>query len=696
VTQSRSNSLITPRVPSISEPQLDAYTYVAGSLAGSNITAAWQISSGAGASVALIDDGFTPSEIADFDTAQSISFAGGAATDLSEPAGAYHGTTTSGLIGASGSLGPMGLAPNAAIIGVKVTFGSVSFAPLVQALGYAASVADVVNNSWGFTGYGIGSYQDPSFAGWYATLQQAVGADRGGLGAVIVFAAGNDRSDADDLALQPIPADPEAIAVAATNADGSVANFSDPGAALLVAALGVGVAVPVPPGLGSYAYGSGTSYSAPTVAAIAAMMLAVNPLLGWRDVQQILASSAYMPAAAASGFTVNGAATWNGGGMHFSDDLGFGVVDAKVAVELARVWTEQSDSANEATATATQTAPFALPVDAAASSLLGFTAPITIQHVQVSFSDTDIPVAATELVLYSPDGTRSVLMDQPGDVGGQDQTGGMDLNGTTITSNAFWGETAAGTWTLQAIDSGGTVVGTMTGWSLTVEGDLSPATPLIFTPEFPALAAADPARTDIATGGATTLDLIALPGSTTLNLNGGAGTIDGIPVTLGRGLTDANAAGSTGVVILTAASSGSRITGGDYQTTVYGDGGDDTVIAGLGVTTIVAGHDPKMTFVAGSGRSVAFSGSGQLDLYLGSGYDRLSIYEGNGGDDILSGFLPGTDVIELYNYASGAAATALQNQTSDGASGTLLRFSDGTQVDLLGISHATSSFFVAA
>ena len=37
--------------------------------------------------------------------------------------------------------------------------------------------------------------------------------------------------------------------------------------------------------------------------------------------------------------------------MHFSEDLGFGVVDANVAVNLARAWTEHSTSANQASTT---------------------------------------------------------------------------------------------------------------------------------------------------------------------------------------------------------------------------------------------------------------------------------------------------------------------------------------------------------
>ena len=61
-----------------------------------------------------------------------------------------------------------------------------------------------------------------------------------------------------------------------------------------------------------------------------------------------------MPAAAdhplheSSPWQINGATDWNGGGLHFSRDYGFGLVDALAAVRLSETWTEQKTSANEA------------------------------------------------------------------------------------------------------------------------------------------------------------------------------------------------------------------------------------------------------------------------------------------------------------------------------------------------------------
>ena len=198
-------------------------------------------------------------------------------------------------------------------------------------------------------------------------MQKAVNSGRSDMGSVIVFAAGDGRAQANDLALQPIPADPRVIAVAASDADGQVASYSTGGAALLVAAVGDNVAVPMPAGQAP-GYVSGTSYAAASVSAIVGMMLSANPNLGWRDVQEILADSAYMPAPSAASFTFNGATFWNGGGMHFSDALGFGVVDANVAVNLARAWPTQnwSDSSNLVTTTVTQSTATTVGINATA------------------------------------------------------------------------------------------------------------------------------------------------------------------------------------------------------------------------------------------------------------------------------------------------------------------------------------------
>jgi subtilisin family serine protease len=696
------------------EDQLDGYTYTATTVYGSNVQEAWRYSTGRGTSVALIDDGFdhaTTALYGDFSNTLSRSFAGGSSywfghgssSNIGEPAGGYHGTTTSGEIGDSGVTGlPVGIAPNAEIIGVKVSFGDVSFSTFVEALQYASAVGDVINNSWAFDGYGVGEPTDRDFASWYSALNAAVQYGRRGLGDIVVFAGGNDRADANTVALQPITANPEVIAVAGSDPDGLVAAYSNPGPGLLVAAISDDVAVPLPGG-DSYGFGYGTSYAAPAVSSIASLMLSVNPRLGWRDVQEILADSAYAPPPSAAGFTTNGATDWNGGGMQFSEDLGFGVVDANVAVNLARAWTEQSTSANQTARTVTDSKSVSIAPDATVSPTLTVTADIRIQQIEVTITDTNLLAAYSELILISPNGTQSVLLDDAGLVGGTDLTGGLDLTGSVIDDNAFWGETSTGTWTLRVQNTGGSTA-VLQDWSLTLLGDKAAtvATPLVFTPEFSTLAAADPARTVISPGDATTIDLIALPGTTAINLNATTGIIDGVAVTLQPGLVNANADGSTGSVTLVGLQTGgSELTGGDGPTTITGYG-LDTINGGLGATTINTGAGGSLvtlsslaaaatqdTIISGGGDTI-WAGSGTVTIadtgskgdrifdqsatltfingsgasVLNAGSGRVSVQAGVGGGVYYAGsaegsqLTAGTGKVVFYGGASGDVLTA--------------------------------------
>jgi subtilisin-like proprotein convertase family protein len=689
----------------IPEVQLDSYAYPTGAPAsgatyGANVVSAWRQATGAGVTVALIDSGFDASVLTHF-SAASRSFAADGSSGLAPPDGTYHGIATSGVVGAPGTdNGPIGVAPNAIIEGLKVTFGDFDVSPFsayVDALRYGAGEggAEVINNSWGIGGYGMVAPDSPYYAPWFAALQQAVDGGRGRLGSVVVFAAGNDRAAGADIGLQAVTSDPRVIAVAGTTAAGVVTDFSNRGAGLLTSAIGLDVLAPEPgrDSADGYYIMYGTSFAAPQVSAVAALMLEVNPTLGWRDVQAIIAASSYAPPPSEAGFTTNGAGTWNGGGMHFSNDLGFGVLDANVAVNLARAWTAQSTDANLLRATITQSADWTVGGYGTADSRLSVGGGTRVEHVQVTLSDSGLLAAYSTLVLISPEGTRSILNDQTGLVGGADRTGGLDLSGYSITSNAFWGELAQGSWTLEATNHTGQTA-TISGWSLTLWGDApgSAAPALIYTPEFARLAAADPGRAivDPLGLGVTTIDLIALPGATKLDLNGGYGQIDGVGVTLKSGLSDLNAAGSTGALTVTTAASGSDIVAGDGTTTIHGGGGADTITAGQGAISVFMGSDTSMTFIGSSAAATIEAGRGSLIMIGGSGAETVNIAKaaGSAASRLVENFSPadgaGSDRIVFSGFTQSELNAALAGEQSDGAGGYILSLSDSSSLHVTG------------
>ena len=188
-----------------------------------------------------------------------------------------HGTMVASFITANTNnhQGLAGLAPETRLLAFKAldASGGGSHFDVARAIVAAANAgARVINLSLG----GLVSTRITQIAADYAHAR----------GAVVVAASGNDGT------YQPnFPAAGRgAIAVGATDRQDEVALFSQRGAHVAVVAPGSGV-------LGANRAGeqtvaSGTSFSAPIVSGVVALMLAVNPSLTAADVQLILEGTA--------------------------------------------------------------------------------------------------------------------------------------------------------------------------------------------------------------------------------------------------------------------------------------------------------------------------------------------------------------------------------------------------------------------
>jgi len=192
-----------------------------------------------------------------------------------EPADA-HGTAIAGAIIAHGRL--IGTAPAARILAIRAfsTAGPDAEATtmtVVRSIEYAiAQGARVINMS--FAGA-----RDPVIGRSLAQARRK--------GIILVAAAGN--AGADSPPLYPA-ADPNVIAVSATDVDDHLLDVANRGRQIAVAAPGVDVLLPAPGG--RYQIATGTSFAAAHVAGIAALMLAKNPQLGPEQVRAILATTA--------------------------------------------------------------------------------------------------------------------------------------------------------------------------------------------------------------------------------------------------------------------------------------------------------------------------------------------------------------------------------------------------------------------
>ncbi|MFH8726862.1 type VII secretion-associated serine protease mycosin [Streptomyces termitum] len=179
-----------------------------------------------------------------------------------------HGTRVSGIIAARPAKGTgfVGLAPDAVIIPIQQNDadGNGTAATLATAIRHAiAKKADVINIS-----------QDTADAVAPApALREAVEAALAE-GIVVVASAGNDGMDGSDKKTYPASYD-GVLAVAASDRNNERAAFSQTGEFVGVAAPGVDMVSTVP--LGGHCADNGTSFSAPYVAGLAALIKAKHP-----------------------------------------------------------------------------------------------------------------------------------------------------------------------------------------------------------------------------------------------------------------------------------------------------------------------------------------------------------------------------------------------------------------------------------
>jgi subtilisin family serine protease len=187
-----------------------------------------------------------------------------------------HGTAIAGAIIAHGRL--VGAAPAARILAIRAftTVGPDAEATtmtVVRSIEYAmAQGARVINMS--FAGA-----RDPVIGRSLAQARRK--------GIVLVAAAGN--AGPDSAPLYPA-ADPNVIAVSATDVDDHLLDVSNRGRQIALAAPGVDVLLPAPGA--RYQIATGTSFAAAHVAGIAALMIAKNPQLAPEQVRHILAATA--------------------------------------------------------------------------------------------------------------------------------------------------------------------------------------------------------------------------------------------------------------------------------------------------------------------------------------------------------------------------------------------------------------------
>lgn len=619
------------------EWHLDGYLTLGGNPFGANVDLISTEYSGAGVRVGLIDEGFDithPDLAGRFDLQDSYDPRDGAVTSIRPDSSLnVHGTWVAGVLGAGGDddFGMIGVAADATLVGYYARFGLGGSlrAEMADLLARQVNV-DVSNNSWGYTTQFADNFLDPSWGSVKDALHFGVTEGRDGLGTIYVFAAGNDRQympnslsyDGDNTNYHNLTNSRSEITVAASTADGHIAPFSTPGASVLVTAPGVAVLSTMPvhgDPADAFGFVSGTSFATPIVSGVVAMMLEANPHLGYRDVQEILATSARVIDPESSSWVTNGATNWNGSGHEVSHDFGFGLVDAHAAVRLAETWTTQHTAANESVISlAGDVGGKGTLVDFQPQSYTVLVSPdhqdFSLQWVEVDVAFQHSHIGDLQIHLISPTGTDSLLLDQPGD--GTNARSDLQF---TLSTNHDWGESAAGTWTLVVEDAGSGGTGALTSFALRFYGDEEGSnTTYYYTDDFATLSGDRETLTDAS--GNDTINAAAVTSDLAIDLTPGAtSTIAGRPILITPETVIENVYGGDG---------NDALIGNDADNLLAGGHGDDTLVGGVGADTLNGGPGAD-SMIGGSGN----------DTYVVDNVGDMVVEKANEGIDTVVAFI---------------------------------------------------------
>ncbi|MEX1099882.1 MAG: S8 family serine peptidase, partial [Bacteriovoracaceae bacterium] len=265
---------------------------------------------------------------------------------------------------------------------------------------------------------------------------------------------------------------------------------------------------------------NGTSASAPIVSGVIALMLEQNPNLGWRDVKHILASTAKKVDAFTnawpyrqhpsnylgncnsynlSGHVYEQGWVQNSTGISFNNYYGFGAVDADAAVKMAQDPSTNARGDWLPMPAMVETNPYFVDTDFSSGTLdktipdadpdgvtdiisvgvnenIPVTSSFVVESVQVKVSVTHDFSGEVGVELVSPSDTKSILLNINNSFlnpkcDENDNNCRIDKNlNITLTSHAFYGESAIGDWTLKVIDGMDQDEGKLTGWKLNILG----------------------------------------------------------------------------------------------------------------------------------------------------------------------------------------------------------------------------------
>lgn len=282
-----------------------------------NAPQAWDVTKGTGVTIAILDTGVNDTHE---DLAANMVPGWNVVINNTDTRDLWgHGTAVAGTAAATGNnaLGIAGIAYNANIMPLQITSTSSAWAyssDVAEATVWATDHgAKVINCSFGYNGGG-------GFLGSMTVVSSAQYAHKNG--ALFFNSAGNSGT------LEAYENNPYVISVGATNSSDTLAGFSTYGNYIDVTAPGENIMTTMGINASGYGSWSGTSFSSPAAAGVAALIWATKPTLSNADVETILKTTV----------VDRGTVGWD---MYY----GYGRVDTGAAVMMAQTYVRQPDTA---------------------------------------------------------------------------------------------------------------------------------------------------------------------------------------------------------------------------------------------------------------------------------------------------------------------------------------------------------------
>ena len=299
-----------------------------------NACQAWNIATGQGVKIAIHDNGtlLTHTDLVANLSPLSFNVDTGTSPSVLSTQQPDHGTFVAGICGAAqnNNLGITGVAPNSTLISISKSseYNALTYCEK-QALGinWAVnySLADIINCSWGI--HSASAVYNSAVL--ETAINNATTLGRDGKGCIVVFASGNDAYAMRYPANNP---NLNLLTVGAITPTGEKPFFSAFGNTLDLVA--PGVCITSTAANGALITDEGTSFAAPHVAGVAALMLSVNPCLTRQQVYDIIEQTAQKVNNTVSPFTYNLTAGRPNGA--WSNKVGYGLLDAYAAVKMAQ------------------------------------------------------------------------------------------------------------------------------------------------------------------------------------------------------------------------------------------------------------------------------------------------------------------------------------------------------------------------